>query len=122
MARRRAGEDRNSLAENPVVGGAAAAEVVVIHAGKVVVDEGISVDAFDGAGDGQGGCLIAAGSAGGGEAEDGAETFTPSEEAIAHGLVNECWVGLFGDEPIQGLFDHRQAGFPIGLRLHGAMI
>jgi hypothetical protein len=37
-----------------VVGGPAPPQVVVIHGGQVVVDEGIGVDVFEGQGSGQG--------------------------------------------------------------------
>ncbi len=43
-----AGEDGDAFAEHLVVGGAPTAEVIVVHARKVIVDERIGVDAFDG--------------------------------------------------------------------------
>ena len=45
------GQDGNAVAKNLVAGRAAAAEVVVVHAGEIVMDERIGVDAFDGAGE-----------------------------------------------------------------------
>ena len=45
-----AGQDGEGLAVDFVVGGPAAAEVVVVHGGKVIVDEGEAVDHLDGAG------------------------------------------------------------------------
>ena len=35
--------------KDAVIGGAAAAKIIVVHAGKIVVNEGVGVDAFDGA-------------------------------------------------------------------------
>ncbi len=43
-----AGEDGNPFAEIFVVGGAPAPEIVVVHTGQIVMDERVSVDAFDG--------------------------------------------------------------------------
>jgi len=60
------------FAENAVVSGATAAEVVVIHARKVVMDQGVGVDAFDGTGGGNGEGFGTTGGPGGGQAEDGA--------------------------------------------------
>jgi len=98
-------QDRHSLAVNPVVCGAAAAEVVVIHARQVVVNEGVGVDAFDGAGGGQSSGLLSAGGTGGGEAENGAEPFPPGEKAVAHGLMNEARMGIFGNQPVERPFN-----------------
>src|SRR5256885_16009634 len=41
-----AGEDGNAVAKNFVTGGTPAAEIVVVHAREIVVDERIGVDAF----------------------------------------------------------------------------
>ncbi len=45
-----AGEHGHAFAEDLVRGRPAAAQIVIIHAGQIVVDEGVSVDAFHGAG------------------------------------------------------------------------
>ena len=60
------------FAENAVVSWATAAEVVVIHARKVVMDQGVGVDAFDGTSGGEGEGFRTTGGPGGGQAEDGA--------------------------------------------------
>ena len=49
-----AGEDRDALTEDFVVGELAAPVIVVVHGREVVVDERIGVDALDGAGKRQG--------------------------------------------------------------------
>ena len=67
-----ASKHSHGLAENAVVGGATAAEIIVVHAGKVVMDKGVGVDALDGTGGGKGGGFGTAGGTGGGQAEDGA--------------------------------------------------
>ena len=43
-----AGEDGDGFAEDLVAGGLAAAEVVVVEGGQVVVDEGVGVEHLDG--------------------------------------------------------------------------
>jgi hypothetical protein len=42
------GEYRGGFAEDDVAGGLAAAEVVVVEGGKVIVDEGVGVDHLEG--------------------------------------------------------------------------
>ena len=80
------------------------------------------MDAFDRAGGREGVGFPATGGPGGGEAKDGAKAFPPGQKAVTHSLVDEGGVGLLGDQTVQGLFDHGQAGFPIGLGFHGALI
>jgi len=116
------GQDRHGLPEDLVVGGATTAEVVVIHTGEVVMDEGVGVDTFHGTGGGQGRGFRPSRSPGGGQTEDRPEPFSSGEEAVAHGLMDERRVGVYRNEPIEGLFDHGQAGFPVGLGFHGGLI
>jgi len=71
-----------------VVGRLAAAEVVVVHAGEVIVDEGHGVDHLDGAGSGHRGGGGAAHKLAGGDAENGAHALSAGEEGVAHGLVD----------------------------------
>jgi len=113
-----AGKHGHGFAENAVVGGAPAAEVVVIHAGKVVMDEGVGVDAFDGTGGRKGEGFRASGGSCGGQAEDGAKAFAAGEEAVPHGLMDEGGMGFGRNETIEGLFDHGKAGFPVSLCVH----
>ena len=49
-----AGQDGDAFAEDLVIGRLAAAQIVVIHGRQIVVDEGIGVDALDGASQRQG--------------------------------------------------------------------
>lgn len=49
------GEDGEAFAVDFMGGGAAAAEVIIIHAGEVIMDEGVGVEDFDGAGGREGG-------------------------------------------------------------------
>ena len=52
-----AGEEGGGFVVSAVDGGATAAEVVVIHAGEVVMDEGVGVEALDRRGGGLGGFI-----------------------------------------------------------------
>ena len=83
-----AGEDSDVLPEDLVVGRLTAAEVVVVHAGEVVVDKGHGVDHLNGAGSGHRGGGGASNKLAGGDAEDGAHALAAGEEGVAHGLVD----------------------------------
>ena len=83
-----AAQDRHALAKNLVAGGPAAAQVVVVHAGQVVVHQRIGVQDFHRAGRGHGLHGIAATGFGGGKAEDRTQTFASGENGVAHRLVN----------------------------------
>ncbi len=86
-----AGEDGGGFAEDDVAGGLAAAQVVVVECGEVVVDEGVSVDHLEGRA--EVGCAFGNFSgtcdhAGGFHAEDRAEAFAAGEDAVTHGAVD----------------------------------
>ena len=111
-------EDSDSFSVDAVVCGATSAEIIVVHAGEIVVNKGVGMNAFDGASGGNCKGLFSSNGSSGGEAEDRAKAFAPCEKTIAHGAVNEGWIGLGGDELIEGFFDQGKAGFPEGLRVH----
>lgn len=111
-------EDSDSFAIDAVVCGATSTEIIVVHAGEIVVNEGVGVNAFDGASGGNCKGLFSSNGSSSGEAEDRAKAFAPCEKTIAHGAVDEGWIGLRGDELIEGFFDQGKAGFPEGLRVH----
>ena len=84
-----AGEDGDGFAEGHVAGRLAAAQVVVVEGGQVVVDERVGVqhlegraEAFNAAGqracDGDGGL----------HGENGAQPFAAGKDRVAHGAVN----------------------------------
>ena len=39
--------------EDAVIGGAAATKIIIVHAGEIVVNQGVGVDAFDGGSGGE---------------------------------------------------------------------
>ena len=61
-------EDSDGFPEDAVVCGATPAEMIVVHAGEIVMDEGVGVNALDGAGGGKCQGLRAASGPGSGEA------------------------------------------------------
>ncbi len=101
-----AGEDGDGFAEDDVAGGLAAAEVVVVERGQVVVDERVGVEHLEGCA--EVGCAFgdvsAAGDhAGGFHAEDGAEALAAGEDAVAHGSVDGVREGVGrGQEAFEG--------------------
>lgn len=105
------GENGDAFPVNLVVRGFAPAEVVVIHGRQVVMDEGISVDAFDSAGSREGWSAITAARLGGGQTESGPQAFTPSEQGVTHGCMN-CGRPCFrlGQKPVESGI-HRSGGF-----------
>lgn len=111
-------ENSYSFAIDAVVCGATPTEIIVVHAGEIVVNEGVGVNAFDGASGGNCKGFFSPNGSSSGQAEDRAKAFAPCEKTVAHGAVNEGWIGLGGDELIEGFFDQGKAGFPEGLRVH----
>src|SRR6185295_986602 len=101
-----AGQNRDAFAEYFVVGEFAAAVIVVVHCGQDVVNERVGVDAFDGAGQGQGVLDGTAAGFSGGEAEGGAHAFAAGEEGVAHRLVNGRGPrGRFGQKAVERAVD-----------------
>ena len=89
-------EHGDAFAENFVVGRLAAAEIVVVHRGQIVVDERIGVDALDGARERHGDCVAATTRFGGGQEQSRAHSFSAGEKRVAHRLVNRGGLGFFG--------------------------
>ncbi len=108
-------EYSNGFAIDAVVCWATPTEIIVVHAGEIVVNQGVGVNAFDGASGGNSDGLVSSNSPSGGEAEDGTQAFASCEKTVAHGSVNEGGPSLGGDKSIEGFFHQRKAGFPVGL-------
>jgi len=71
-----------------VAGGFAAAKIVVIECGKVIVDERISVDEFDGARGMKSGGDVGSKDASCFQAQYGAQALAAGKDAVAHGLMD----------------------------------
>ena len=120
-----AGEDGGGFAEDDVAGGLAAAEVVVVEGGEVVVDEGVGVEHLEGCAEVGCACgdFVSAGDhAGGFHAEDGAEAFAAGEDAVAHGAVDGVREGVGrGQKAFEGCIGELGAGveqgFYVGIHL-----
>jgi hypothetical protein len=119
-----AGEDGGGLAEDDVAGGQAAAEVVVVEGGEVVVDEGIGVDHLERGTERRGlgvEFLRTQNHTGGFETEDGAEAFSAREGAVAHCPVDGVRGGVRrGKQALEGLVGEGCACLEEGLdvRIH----
>ena len=113
-----AGEDGHGVAEDFVVGGAAAPEIVVVERGEVVVDERIGVDHFERAGGREYGIGVAAERFCGGESEDGAHSLASGEEGVAHGAVDDGGLdGLGWDERFQCGLDALALPVQVGVEI-----
>ena len=108
-------EDGLAFAEGHVAGGFAAPQVVIVHGGQVIVDEGLGVDVFQGRGAGEGDLRRASERFGGQHAEHRTHALAPGFEAVAHGLAHPWGFSVLqwtqepgfeqGDEAIQVLPD-----------------
>jgi hypothetical protein len=95
-------EDGYGLAEDLMTGGATASQVVIVHGREVIVHQGVRVDVFKGAGDGQHVFGLPSHRLGGGQGQNRPETLPPREEAIVHGPVKFGGHGsLPGDKAMQ---------------------
>lgn len=113
-----AGEEGVGFAVADVGGGFAAAQVVVVHAGEVVVNEGVGVESLErGGGEKGAGGIFAEGFADG-EGENAAEAFAAVEGGVAHGLVENSGLKPGGREAaVEFAFDKLPSGGePVGER------
>jgi hypothetical protein len=95
-------QHRNAFAEDLVRGRAAAAEVIVIHAGQIVVDQRVSVNAFDGRGRGQRVISASSASLGGRDAKHRSHALPSGEQTVAHCPMNSGRLcGSFWQQAIQ---------------------
>jgi len=109
----------NAFAKDLVRGGATPAEIVVVHAGEIIMDERISMDAFDGAGDRKGKTGGAAARFRRRKGEDGAEAFPSGENAVPHGSMEGGRLGLGRrEESAQGGLYGFSLAFQVGGKLH----
>ena len=81
-------EDGHAFAVNFMTSGSASAEIIIVHAREVIVDEGVGVHDLDGAGGRESIGGVATASFVCGEGEDGAESLAAGEDGIPHRLVN----------------------------------
>ena len=94
-----AGQNCHGLPEHNVVGGTAAAQVVVVHGRQVVVDQRIGMDHLERAGG-----VFAARNARPHHPrrrhrQQGPNPFAAREDAVANCFVNRFWLRRFGRQP-----------------------
>ena len=96
------------LAEHLVVRRLAAAQIVVVHARQIVVDERIGMQQLHAAGDGKRGVNIAAAKAAEFQRQDRPQALAARGETVAHG-VEQPRVGLVRGDAlcIEKVLDHR---------------
>ncbi len=127
-----AGEDGDGVAEDFVAGGLAAAEVVVVEGGEVVVDKRVGVEHLDGGAELDGGLLgrdgrrgEPAGEAPGLKAEDGTEALAAGKDAVAHGAMDGVRGGIRrGQKPLEGAIGALGTGADelLYMGCHGALM
>lgn len=93
-------QNGDGFPEDAVIGRASAPEIIIIHTGEIVMNEGIGVNAFDGAGGRQGEGFGSTSGPGCRQAEDGTEPFSSGKQAVPHGLVDQRGVGFYGNQPV----------------------
>ena len=109
-----AGKDGDALAKNFVVGEFAAAIIVIIHRGKVIVNQRVSMNAFDRTGGRERIVHFTATSFGGRDTQSGTQAFAAGKKGIAHRFVDGGGFDAFGGKGfIEGAIDGRGCAFQI---------
>ena len=112
-------QHRQGLAVDLVVGGLAPAKVVVVHAGQVVVDQGVGVDHLHRAGGGHGVIPVKSlfpRQAGKFQGQHRPQPLAAGEKAVAHGLVKVRPVGLLREKSAQIVLDSLQVLLIAGVK------
>lgn len=112
-------QDGDTFAENFVGGRLAAPEIVVVHAGQIIVNQGIGMNAFDGAGEGDGIIRLAGNGFCSRQNKNGAETFSSGKKTVSHGAVERLRTGGgLGDGLIESAFNFCLTFRPVVLKIH----
>jgi hypothetical protein len=89
-----------------MAGGYAAAEVIVVHAGQIIMDEREGVHALDGGGEGQRAFAVTTAGFVRREQEERAQAFASGKYRMPHRLVHDRRAGGgFGQRAIEGFLD-----------------
>src|SRR3989442_566939 len=116
-----AGQDGHRLAEHLVIGEPAAAIVVVVHRGQVVVDQRIRMDQLERARRGQHALGHAADGLAAGDDENGAQALAARHHAVAHGPVDRRrWRVLRREDTVERLVDEAPAVVDVRLEVEVA--
>jgi hypothetical protein len=115
-----ASQDRDAVAENFVTGGTTAAQIVVVHAREIIVNERIGVDAFHGTSMRQSGARFSTARFGRRETENWPEPFSPGKQTVAHRTMNrDRRHRRFGQETIEGAIDFLLPRDKVAFQVHG---
>ena len=87
-------QNGDGFPEDAVIGRASTPKIIIIHAGEVVMNEGIGVNAFDGAGGREGEGFGTTSGPGSRQTENRAEPFSSGKQAVPHGLVDQGRIGF----------------------------
>ena len=91
-------QHRDAFSEDDMSGGLTAAQIVVVHAGQVVVHEGVGVDDLNRTGGTEGVPGISTAGLRSSETENGPEALAAREDGVAHGLVDRRGMDRFTRE------------------------
>ena len=100
-------QHRHSLTVNLVAGGLAPAEVVVIHTGQIVVNQGIGMDQLQSAAKGNGPPPLAPHQVTESQGHYRPHPLTSGHEAVSHGLLEPA-IGLVPREQTSQVFLYRR--------------
>ena len=106
-----------------MVGRPASAQIVIVHARQIVVNQGVGVNALHGACSMDAGLTRAAAKLGSRKSQDWSEALSPGKDAVTHRLVDGG--GLFRGlgEKYSECFVHFSSGLgQIGLKIHGWLL
>jgi len=96
-----AGEDGGGLIVFFMEGGPASAEVVIVHGGEVIVDEGEAVDHLDGCGGDDGLGVLSGDGLGGEEGQRWAQALAGGQQGVLEGLMELGADGLLLEESVE---------------------
>ena len=99
-------QDGGGLAVDHVVGGPAPTQVVVVHGGQVVVNQGVGVHHLHRAGKGQRLRPVPPAQAAGLQGEDWADALAPGQQGVFHGLLEVGVAALRVESVDQILLNH----------------
>ena len=101
-----AGEKGIGFSKTDMAGGESAAEIVIIHAGKIVMDKSVGMEELEREGREESGIRVSAANAAGLKREQGPQPLATSHHRIAHGFMEDSRRSICGREIfIESLFD-----------------
>ena len=103
-----------------VDGRLAAAQIVIVHARQIVVDEAVDMDAFDGEGDAQGAFPVDIEQVAGGNHQQRPHALAAADGGVAHGVEQlRPAVGRYRQQPVETLVHRLADGIERGLQAVG---